>query len=71
MSKKKETKKSTPKEEKARVNPQLEGFDVSIDPFGEIKSSFTIDKINEFLNKNVEDKKLKDRPEDPAKKKKK
>jgi hypothetical protein len=71
MSKKKETKKSTPKEEKARVNPQLEGFDVSIDPFGEIKSSFTIDKINEFLNKNVEDKKLKDRPEEPAKKKKK
>jgi hypothetical protein len=70
MAKKKETKKSAPKEEKARVNSQLEGFDVSIDPFGEIKSSFSIDKINEFLNKNVEDKKLKDRPEEPIKKKK-
>jgi hypothetical protein len=70
MAKKKESKKSVPKKEKARVNSQLEGFDVSIDPFGEIKSSFSIDKINEFLNKNVEDKKLKDRPEEATKKKK-
>lgn len=34
---------------------------MNIDSFGEISSSFPIDKINEFLNKNVEDKKLKDR----------
>lgn len=46
---------------KPKVNPELEGFDVEINKFGEIKSSFDIDKLNEFLNENVEDKKLKDR----------
>lgn len=44
-----------------KVNPELEGFNVKIDKFGEIKSSFDIDKLNAFLNENVEDKKLKDR----------
>jgi hypothetical protein len=44
-----------------KVNPELEWFNVKIDKFGEIKSSFDIDKLNAFLNENVEDKKLKDR----------
>lgn len=53
-------KKKSKKNEKKKpsVNEELEGFDIRIDSFGEIKSSFDIDKINEFLNKNVEDKKL-------------
>ena len=54
MTKKK--KKKTPK-----VNPELEGFDIKINTFGEITSTMDIDKINEFLDKNVEDKKLIDR----------
>lgn len=54
MSKKK--KKQSPK-----VNPELEGFDVKINSFGEIRSSLDIDQINRFLDKNVDDKKLKDR----------
>ena len=41
MSKKKD--KKTPK-----VNPALEGFDIKIDTFGEIKSTMDIDKINEL-----------------------
>jgi len=49
------------KDSKPKVNPELEGFDVKINKFGEIKSSYDIDKMNDFLNKNVEDKKLKDR----------
>ena len=49
------------KKEKPTVNEELEGFDIKIDTFGEIKSSMGIDKINEFLNKNVVDKKLKGR----------
>ncbi len=49
------------KKKNPRVNKELEGFDISIDSFGEIKSTFDIDKINEFLNKNVEDKKLLER----------
>lgn len=48
-------------DKKPKVNPKLEGFDVKINRFGEIKTSFDIDKINRFLNKEVEDKKLKDR----------
>lgn len=44
-----------------KVNPELEGFDLRVDSFGEIKSNLSIDKLNEFLNRNVADKKLKDR----------
>jgi hypothetical protein len=46
------------KKEKPKVNSELEGFEMEIDSFGEIKTSFDIDKLNDFLNKNVEDKKL-------------
>jgi len=49
------------KKEKAKVHKDLEGLNLSVDSFGEIKSSMPIDQINKFLNKNVEDKKLKDR----------
>ncbi len=56
MSKKKESKTSKP-----RVHKDLEGFEISIDQFGEIKSNLDIEKINKFLNKNVDDKKLQER----------
>lgn len=49
------------KEEKAKVHKDLDGLDLNVDSFGEIKSSMSVDEINKFLNKNVEDKKLKDR----------
>ncbi len=64
--------KKTKKDENPKVNPDLEGFKMNINSFGEISSSFSIDKINEFLNKNVDDKKLRDRDdiEDLEKKKK-
>lgn len=48
-------------DQRPRVNKNLEGFDIKIDSFGEIKSTIDIDKINQFLNKNVDDKKLRDR----------
>ncbi len=41
-----------------RVHKDLEGFDIKINAFGEIVSTLEIEKINEFLNKNVNDKKL-------------
>jgi hypothetical protein len=53
--------KKSKKDDNPRVNPDLEGFKMNINSFGEISSSFSIDKINEFLNKNVDDKKLRDR----------
>lgn len=49
--------KKKKKEEEPRVHDELKGFKMEINSFGEISSSFPIDKINEFLNKNVEDKK--------------
>lgn len=50
------------KEEKSlKVNPELEGFDIKVDSFGELKTTYDIDSINKFLNKNVDDKKLRDR----------
>lgn len=56
--------KKKKKEEEPRVHEDLKGFKMEINSFGEISSTFSIDKINEFLNKNVEDKKFKDR-DDP------
>ncbi|MBV6647133.1 MAG: hypothetical protein KI790_16870 [Cyclobacteriaceae bacterium] len=49
------------KQNKPKVHKDLEGFDVKVDTFGELQSTFEIDKINQFLNKNVDDKKLRDR----------
>lgn len=58
MAKKKTTKKER---ESPKVNKQLDGFDIKINSFGEIVTSYDLDKINDFLDKNVEDKKLKHR----------
>ena len=49
------------KKEKARVHKDLDGLELNVDSFGQISSNMPIDKLNKFLNKNVEDKKLKDR----------
>jgi hypothetical protein len=62
--------KKSKKDENPKVNPDLEGFKMRINSFGEISSSFPIDKINEFLNKNVDDKKLRDRDDLDEKKEK-
>ncbi|MDW7692275.1 hypothetical protein R9C00_13960 [Flammeovirgaceae bacterium SG7u.111] len=47
--------------DKPKVHNDLNGFDIKINEFGEIESTFPIDKLNQFLNKKVVDKKLKDR----------
>ena len=62
--------KEEPKEDKPKVHKDLEGFDIKINTFGEIQMSYDIEKINSFLNKNVEDKKLKDLDDKPKKGKK-
>lgn len=60
-------KKTTPpnKEDNPRVHKDLNGFNISINSFGEITSTIDIDKINQFLNKHVDDKKLRSRDEEP------
>ena len=61
MSKKKTSGKGLKIQPKPRVHRELDGLEVSIDTFGEIRSNMNVEKINEFLNKNVDDKKLVER----------
>lgn len=49
------------KKKKPRVHSKLQGFEVSVNQFGELQSSMPIEKLNEFLNENVDDKKLAER----------
>lgn len=63
--------KPSKKQGKPRVHKDLSGLEISINQFGEIKSNMDIEKVNEFLNKNVEDKKLVERDETLKKVKKK
>ena len=53
--------KKKPQEGKPEMHPELDGFELSINQFGEIKTNMDLSKINEFLNRNVEDKKFKER----------
>ena len=48
-------------DKKSKKSKELDGFDIKVDSFGEVKSNLKIDEINEFLNKNVDDKKFRDR----------
>lgn len=48
-------------QEKPKVAKELDGLELNIDSFGEISKTLPIDRINEFLNKKVDDKKLRDR----------
>ncbi len=49
-----------PKSGRPSFHESLKGFDIKVNSFGEMESSFEIDRINEFLNKEVHDKKLED-----------
>lgn len=40
------------------VHEDLKGFDIKINTFGELQSNTAVDKLNEFLNANVDDKKI-------------
>ena len=46
---------------KPKVHKDLQGLDIVIDQFGEIKANMNIEKLNDFLDKNVDDKKLAER----------
>ncbi len=56
--------KKMKKKGKPKVHEELTGFDIKINAFGELQSNFEVDKINSFLNENVEDKKLTDSSEE-------
>lgn len=54
-------KSTPPQKKKPKVHKDLDGFEISINQFGELSSNMAIEKLNEFLNKNVDDKKLAER----------
>lgn len=54
----KNKKESKNEKKKSRVHKDLEGFEIKVNEHGEIISNYSIDKINDFLNQNVDDKKL-------------
>jgi hypothetical protein len=48
------------KEKDKKEDPEkLEDFNIEINEFGEIVTNTPVEKLNKFLNKNLEDKKLK------------
>lgn len=51
------------KKKDPKIHKDLRGFDIKINEFGEIVSSYSVEKLNDFLDENVEDKKLKERDE--------
>ena len=56
--------KKKKKVEKADVHDDLSGFDIKIDSFGEMSFNYPIDRLNSFLNKNTNDKKLNPKEEE-------
>lgn len=48
---------------KPQVHEELQGFEIKIDTFGEINTNINVSELNDFLNENVEDKKLKEKEE--------
>lgn len=53
--------KKKKKDKSPEVHEDLEGFNININEFGEIVTNFDVDQLNNFLDENVEDKKLRDR----------
>ena len=51
MMPRKKKKAEIPKEGKASFHEGLEGFDIKVNTFGQMETSFEIDKLNAFLNK--------------------
>jgi hypothetical protein len=52
------------KDKPKQIHEDLEGFDVKVNRFGQIESNFDIDKVNEFLNRETDDKKIKSKKEE-------
>lgn len=50
--------------ESPNVHEDLSGFDMKVNEFGELTSNVNIDKLNDFLDDKVVDKKLEGREEE-------
>ncbi len=57
--------KAKKEEENPHVHKDLKGLNMTINEFGEIVSNISIDKLNAFLDREVPDKKLPHREDEP------
>jgi len=59
MAKRNKPKPASPsKSNSGKKSPQLNEIDIQVNELGQIERNFDIDKINQFLNENVPDKKI-------------
>jgi len=58
--KKSDLDKSSDEGQKPEVHEELEGFNIRVNEFGEIVTNVGINRLNEFLDEKVKDKKLTD-----------
>ena len=50
--------KKQKKQSKMSLNPQLESFEIKVNQFGEIVTTYDLNRLNQFLDTQVEDKKF-------------
>ena len=50
----------SPQSKPEKTPPKLNEIDIQVNELGQIERNFDIDKINQFLNENVPDKKFSD-----------
>lgn len=56
-------KKKLKKKTEAKVHPELKGLDLSVNSFGQIITNVSIEKLNDFLDDKVIDRKLEEKKE--------
>lgn len=52
-----------PKREKGQVHKEIKNFEIRINKFGQLEKNMSNEELNQFLNKNVLDKKLNENEE--------
>ena len=60
---KKSTSKKPKKKPEAKVHVELQGLDLSVNSFGQIITNVSIEKLNDFLDGKVIDRKLEEKKE--------
>lgn len=50
-------------QQQAESDQNLQGFSIRINEFGQVETTMGIDRVNAFLNENVDDKKFRDKKE--------
>lgn len=48
-------------QQQPEASPDLQGFSIRINEFGQVETTLGIDQVNAFLNENVDDKKFRDK----------